>query len=337
MKRSFRGLATFVGGAALVAFACFTGPNCQPSGGSLGGSSGNGDGGNSSGGTSSGSGGSSSGGNNNSTGGNSSGGTSSSGGSSASSSGGKASGGSSSSSSGGTSSSNGGTTTSSSSGSSGGAVSAGGSSTASSSGGGTTGTGSGPTGTTVTIANGKGVGAMVGYGWVSLGSADTLTDPKCGTAAITSAAACTTTTTWSTTNSLCISGSIPALPASPTSSDYSTNWGVSIGLNATDPAGGTLAQAFSSVAITVTGTPTSGLRAQVHVKGDPDGTSYCYNYASGAMPLAKFAQDCYNTTPTLLIAASAIGNIDKVMIQVSSAATAITVTNLCITGITFSN
>lgn len=333
MKCSFRGLATFLGGAALIAFAGIAGPNCQPSGGDLGGSGGNG--GDSSGGKSSSNGGSSAGGSSNaSSGGSNNGGSVSSGGSSAS--GGKASGGSAGSGSGG--SNNGGSPSAGGSSASGGSVSAGGSSasTSSSGGGGTAGTPGALTGTVVTIANGKGVGAMIGYGWVSLGSKDTITDPTCGAGtAITSATACATTT-WSTTDSLCVTGSIPALPATPTDSDYTTNWGLSVGLNATDPAGSGIGQAFSSVAIDVTGSPTTGLRAQVHVKGDPDGTSYCYSYTTGALPLAKFAQDCYNTAPTKLIAAASIPNIDKVMIQVSSGTAAITVAKLCITKITFS-
>ena len=175
---------------------------------------------------------------------------------------------------------------------------------------------------------------MTGYGWVALGKDDTVTDPKCGTSAITSTTQCAATT-WSTTDSLCMSGSIPALPASPTSADYSNNWGIMLGINATDPEGGGLGQSFSSVTITVTGSPTSGLRAKVHKKGGPS-DGYCAPYTSGAIPFTSFTTECWNTTsPGTAITAADVPNIDQIGIQVPSSQTAITVSNLCITGITF--
>ena len=196
-------------------------------------------------------------------------------------------------------------------------------------------TGVGPSGTTVTFAGGKAVGAMVGYGWVALGSYDTITDPTCGAtkAAITNAAPCATDPNWSATDKLCITGSLPALPASPTTADYAANYGVVVGVNAGDP--GVLGQAFTTITIATAGLPTSTVRAQVHVKGDPDGNSYCMAYSASAMTLAKFATDCYNTAPTALIAAASIPNIDKVSLEAVSSQTATTVTSMCITGITF--
>lgn len=337
MKRSFRGVSTFLGGAVLIALACFTAPNCQPSGGDLSGTGGSDDSG--TGGSSSGTGGKSTsdgtGGSSNGSGGKS---TSDGSGGSSTGSGGKSGG------TGGKSGGSGGNAGGSSSSGTGGssASGTGGSSTASGTGGsaasgagGTTSSGTTGSGTTVTISNGKGVGAMVGYGWVSLGSADTITDPVCGTAQITSATSCSATT-WSTTDSLCVTGSIPALPASPASTDYSSNWGLAVGLNATEPAGSGIGQSFTSIAVAISGGPAaSNLRVELHRKGDPDGTSYCYPYATGALTLTKFATDCYNTTPTKTLAAADIPSIDKVSVQVFSGTTAITVTKLCITGITF--
>ena len=206
--------------------------------------------------------------------------------------------------------------------------------------GGTTGvtTGVAPSGTTVTFASGKAAGAMTGLGWVALGTADTISSPTCGTATITNAAPCLTSTTWSSTTALCITGSVPALPAAPTSTDYSNNWGVSVGVNATDttPSGG-LGQSFSSVTITVSGSPSSGLRAMVHRKGDADATSYCATLTSGtAMPLTSFSTTCYTpASPGTAITATDVPNIDLIGVQVSSGTAAITVSNLCITGITF--
>jgi hypothetical protein len=189
-----------------------------------------------------------------------------------------------------------------------------------------------PTGTTVTFAAGKATGAMTGYGWVALGSADSITDPTCGGKPITSAAPCATSTTWASATALCISGTIPALGTPP---DYTGNWGVSVGVNS-DAAGGGLAQSFSSITIAVTGSPSSGLRAMVHKKGEPDATSYCAALTSGPMPLTSFSTTCYNTaTPGIAITAADVPNIDKVSVQVSSGSAAITVASLCITGITF--
>jgi len=53
------------------------------------------------------------------------------------------------------------------------------------------------------------------------------------------------------------------------------------------------------------------------------------------MDLAKFATDCYNTAPTGLFPAASIPNIDKVSLEAVSASTAVTVTSMCMTGITF--
>jgi hypothetical protein len=56
-----------------------------------------------------------------------------------------------------------------------------------------------------------------------------------------------------------------------------------------------------------------------------------------AIPFASFATDCYNPVPTgAKITATDVPNIDRINVQVSSGTAAITVTNLCITGITFS-
>jgi hypothetical protein len=58
-------------------------------------------------------------------------------------------------------------------------------------------------------------------------------------------------------------------------------------------------------------------------------------YSTLAMTLAKFATDCYNTVPTGLLAAANIPNIDKVSLAAVSGSAAVTVTNMCITGIFF--
>ncbi|MGB8296484.1 MAG: hypothetical protein WCG85_13740 [Polyangia bacterium] len=193
-----------------------------------------------------------------------------------------------------------------------------------------------PTGTTVTFSTGKAAGAMTGYGWVALGSADSLTDPTCGSTQFTSTTNCAATT-WGTANpnGLCMSGAIPALAA--TNPDYTGNWGVEVGVNATATPGGGLGQSFSSIAITVSGTPTSGLRAMLHRKTDPVGQGYCAAMTSGTpIPFTSFNTKCYDTPADgTALTATDVPNIDQVGVQVSSGSAAITVSSLCITGITF--
>jgi hypothetical protein len=189
----------------------------------------------------------------------------------------------------------------------------------------------------VTFANGKGQGAMMGYGFVAVGKADTLTLPTCGPSktAITFATPCASDVNWSSPSALCISGWIPALPTSPTSTDYADNWGILVGVNATDPGGGGLGQSFTSVTLTLTGSPTSGLRATVHRKDDSDGITYCAPLTSGMpIPFTNFVTDCFNTVPVgARIAATDVANIDKIVVEVRSGSTAIPVTDLCITRI----
>ena len=216
---------------------------------------------------------------------------------------------------------------------------------------GTGGSGGGTGGTSGTVCmagekqvcfkDGKAEGAMTGYGWVALGMLDTLTDPTCDTDkhAIDSAHPCTTMTNWSSSDSLCISGMIPALPAMPFQSDYDNNWGIQIGVNTSEPPGVTLGKPHTSMALTVTGNPSTGLRAVLHVKGEPAGQAYCADLVSGqAIPLSKFNLECWSgdaAPPAKALSVDNIPNIDKVGIQVSSTATEIKVENLYLRSIAF--
>jgi hypothetical protein len=207
------------------------------------------------------------------------------------------------------------------------------------SGGGSTGTPTGGTpaasGNAVTFASGQAQGAMTGYGWVAMGpSGDTVSSPDCGAAApyatITNAAPCLTQTHWNTADSLCITGAIPALGTPP---DYSGNWGIEIGVNANSDAVSAIGTAHASINVAVTGAA-AGLRVNIHRKGDPDNTPYCASYTGAAIPLTSFNTACWDNSGTAFTAADA-PNIDKVMIQVPSGTAAVTVTNMCMTGITF--
>ena len=217
---------------------------------------------------------------------------------------------------------------------SGGATSSGGSSSFGGSGG--QGGVSQPSGTDVTFNSGQAVGQMSGSGWVSLGLLDSLSNPTCSGSAITSAAPCATTTTWNSTSALCMSGSIPAMPADPSQTDYDNNWGLEIGVNATNTVpSGTLGRTYSTVAFDMTGAPLTGLVAELHRSGDPKTTSYCSAITPGAsVMLAAFNTSCYDGTGTALKAAD-VPNIDMVGVRVLSGRAQIAVSNLCLTGIRF--
>jgi hypothetical protein len=191
----------------------------------------------------------------------------------------------------------------------------------------------------VTFSNGQATGAMTGWGFVALGDQDKVTDPTCekGTE-ITSKAACKTQTTWAKDNALCISGSVPALPASPTPADYTANWGVQLGVNATsDEPSGAVGQTFSTVTLTFDGTPTSGLRALLHILGDKDDLVYGFEGAKSgvAMDVTKFNTTPWEAAKGVYLTADATSKIDKVLLQVSSTSKDISVSNLCISKIEF--
>jgi hypothetical protein len=204
--------------------------------------------------------------------------------------------------------------------------------------GGTTSTGGTTTppnsGTVVSIANGQAQGAMTGFGWVALGSLDTVTDPTCDSpkGAITSAVSCDLTR-WSMPNAYCVSGYIPLVGSS---SEFTSNWGIILGINCTPVTGGVLGQAFSSLTISTSGSPSSGLRVQVHRKGDPQDTTYCTNMTPGlAVSFTSLNTTCWDNKGTYLTAAD-VPNIENIAVSVPSSMTSsITVTGLCITGITF--
>ena len=194
--------------------------------------------------------------------------------------------------------------------------------------------GSGPSGTEVTFVKGKAQGAMTGYGYVALGADDSITSPTCGPqdTEITEASPCKSSPNWSQDDAICVSGKIPALDE--TDPDYDANWGVQVGANATDPDGDGLGQAFKTVTFTLSGKPTSGLRALVH-KGSTD---YCYEgVTSGkAIDFTDFTKTCYDSaSPGTAITAADVASISKLVIQVSSTTSATTVADLCITKIEF--
>jgi hypothetical protein len=196
-------------------------------------------------------------------------------------------------------------------------------------------------GDTVTFRNGAAVGPMTGYGWIALAAGDTLTDPTCDTARlpITSTQPCSGVVNWNAANALCISGTIPALPAIPTTEDYTSNWGIQIGVNAKESMTGTLGRSYSTMAMVVSNSPTKGFRIVLHRQGDPDSLNYCYDGAASGtvVQLRQFNTMCWGDAATVYLQTSDIPTIDRLGIQFNSASKAITLSNTCLTGINFGN
>jgi hypothetical protein len=190
----------------------------------------------------------------------------------------------------------------------------------------------------VIFCKGKAVGVMSGYGWVALGSADSLSDPTCDTAkaAITASAPCKANTNWSKTDALCMSGQVPALPEEPTDTDYADNWGIQIGVDAKSPKAAMGGESYKTITLSLTGSPSVGLRAVVHRSGDPDSTSYCADALTPGkpMPLSSFNTKCWDSSGDDLADAD-VPNLDKVSVQVTSGEAAVTVTDLCLSKIEF--
>jgi hypothetical protein len=249
------------------------------------------------------------------------------------------------------------------------------------SGGGTGGTTGGgncadPASDAVNFCNGKAQGVMTGYAYIALGKQDTATDPVCApdsadmttTRPITSAdnspsGACPTTgtTVWNTSDALCISGTIPTV----TGGDYTSNWGLQIGVNTIDPpatsaGSGTLGKTYATIAATTTGdvTPTnSAIRLVIHLVGTPDTDNpYCATVSGSgkAITLTSFNTQCWNGSSCGAVPACTPGadqstccnqlkdtdipNIDKIGIQISSDnKQPYAVNNFCLTGYQFGN
>jgi len=206
----------------------------------------------------------------------------------------------------------------------------------------------------VTFANGQGVGVMTGYGWVNLGSADTVTTPVCSadpttpsitrpiTGGQTSPGLCpeTDATVWSNPDrGLCLSGAIPLA-----NSDWENDWGIRVSADV-DVAGGTLGKRYTTVAFSYNSsgvTPANpAIRGVIHVKDDPAGadTWYCAVIQPGeAVSLTAFNPDCWWPNFPGNLTEDQIPNIDEIGIQIpSDNSSGYTISDLCWTGITLSN
>ena len=189
------------------------------------------------------------------------------------------------------------------------------------------------TGDTVTFNQGQAMGVMSGFGWINRGPVGVVvTDPAC-LGGVSSSSPCTITAPWNSPNALCVSGTIAALATTPIQPDYSGNWGIEIGVYAsTDDAA--IGMPYTSINVSVSGTPTNVLRVVVHRKGDPLTTQYCATYTGSAIPFTSFNTACWNGGGVALLAAD-VPNINWVAVELPSSTTAITLNNLCLNSITF--
>jgi hypothetical protein len=188
---------------------------------------------------------------------------------------------------------------------------------------------------------------MTGFGFVALGALDSVSSPTCdnskdgGSAneTITKASPCAGSAQWASKDALCVTGSIPPLPASAKQEDYDNNWGVQMGFNSSAPAGqplGDVASSYKTITFTVKGSPQSGLRAEIHRLNDPAEVTYCADMTSGKpIELSSFSTQCYGGPKDVKLKVEDLPRIDKLGVQVSSTTSAIKVESLCLTDVSF--
>jgi hypothetical protein len=184
---------------------------------------------------------------------------------------------------------------------------------------------------------------MWGYGFVNLGIKDTLTSPTWGGTLITGLTPShpalsfmlpypAAEMTWSTSDALCMTGSVPGLSPAPTDQEYENNWGVMLGFYTRDPVQG-MGVSYRNIKFTVTGSPLTGLRAVVHLNPDKPNTTYCAKITPGTPTnFTAFNTNCWDNTGTYLLASDVV-KIDAVALHVPSVDGATAVRNLCLTRI----
>jgi hypothetical protein len=199
----------------------------------------------------------------------------------------------------------------------------------------------------VCFSKGQAKGLMTGWSYIALGSVDVATSPVCDNTAnggtcsekITKEKPCPEQggkTMWNNPDKgLCLSGSIPVV----TGGDYTGNWGVQIGWNASDPAGTPIGKTFSKINFTWTGTVdplNPAMRGELHRQGDSAETTYCATVRSGEdISLSAFNTKCWDKTGVDLTTDD-VAKIDKMGLQVSADdKKAYTITDLCVTKVTF--
>jgi hypothetical protein len=192
-----------------------------------------------------------------------------------------------------------------------------------------------------TFVNGRAVGALSGYGSVSLGAGNSLSVPTCGDMPIGGLAPTMPPVTfnstcrpsnisWGSDTALCVSGSIPTAKSL---SGYLVGWGIMIGVAArasVQPLGIT----YKTVALSVTGADSNHLLAVVHLSGDDANRTYCASIVASGAPikLTSFNSECAFGSGTTL-SENDIRNIDRIGVEVPVSDEAITLTDFCLTEI----
>lgn len=187
---------------------------------------------------------------------------------------------------------------------------------------------------TVAFLDGQATGAMTGNAWIASGSLDKVTDPTCSRP---SDAGLCPATSWNSPGSLCTTGTIPKV----TGGDYTDNWGIEIGVDASPTPGAPIKTPFRTITLNFAGATSPagprGLYLTVHRAGDPPSSNYCLDMiVSGkAYQLTSLNTACWDNSGTPFTAADA-AKIDQVGLQAASdTGSAYAVTNLCLNGIVF--
>lgn len=194
------------------------------------------------------------------------------------------------------------------------------------------------------FVDGKAVGAISGFGWVTPGKHDTLTSPTCDNSAMDGGAVEPITATrtcaepashivWPTSDGLCVSGNI----AQVLYWDDSTNPGIVLAANVSAPPGGTLDGRYRYVVFDYVGNVTPSdwtARAEVHRRGDDASRTYCARALPGApVKLLAFNTKCWDDSGDILWEDD-IGKIDWIGLHIlMTDRYAYAVTSFCWTGL----
>jgi hypothetical protein len=175
--------------------------------------------------------------------------------------------------------------------------------------------------------DGKLIGGMEGYAWVAAGSSAVVKSPN----------PCNDQGCFRDTQGrLCTQGTLPALSCSGQGTpqfacDWSSNWGVLIGLNPKAPREAWGPGAPSTISIAYAGGG-GNYRLVAHVAGDPDEKDYCLEgYASGlAVQPRRLRSACWSDSGQPLPSFSVI---DRLGLMLTSAQSPVSF-DYCISGIT---
>lgn len=197
----------------------------------------------------------------------------------------------------------------------------------------------------VSFVNARAHGAMSGYGRISLGIRGSIVSPTClglpisavplQAPAVTFNSSCDPEDiVWEPSDGLCVTATIPAWPSGADGSVYDQDWGVLVGVSAREQ-GDAIGTAYRTVIFTVTGMPFAELRAVLHLKSDPDNTTYCARiFSQTPLKLSNFNTQCWDGSGQNLLPADTV-KIDLVGVVVAAGSWSIPLKNFCLAKIAF--